>query len=247
MHTEPNALNVFEDTAISLPNPLPARILASRILALDSTMVDHATSLVAKAAQVTAITTSEGFRDAEIVYAQITALTKEVDAARLELKRPIIELGKQLDEVAGEALAPLVIQRTRLRTEIDAWVRAENERRRKEADEMQARMRAEQAERQRLADEERERQRQAMPAEDAPMPGETALAPPPEPVATVKAIELKSSVVKRVNRKVLVIDDASLIPRELMDPNEKKIDALLRAGIPVPGCRLDVAPGFADK
>ena len=228
--------------AIFIPNPLPARILA-----LDSTILEHSAKLVSRAQLIGTITNGDEFRDAEIVYSQITALAKEVDQERLELKRPIINLGKQLDEVAGEALAPLVIQRTGLRTKIDAWITAENDRRRKEAEECQARMRAEQAERQRLADEARRQAAAAAPAEDAPMPGEEPTAPPHEPLATVAPVLLKSSVLKKTNRKVLVIDDASLIPRELMDPNEKKIDALLRAGIPVPGCRLDVAPGFADK
>lgn len=215
------------------------------------------------------------FKDADAAYQQLQALTRAIEATREALKRPALEFGRKLDATAREASAGLEAEKVRLGAEIKRWQVAENHRRaelariaREEQERLQrealAKAEEERLERIRVAEAERQRQIDAMPKED-PVPGEDPVPaddlPPvdlevftaPAPAVVIPKPwtppPVKSSVREKVT-KVLVIDDAGLIPDQvagcpLWVLDEAAVKRLLLAKVAVPGCRLDEVVGTA--
>lgn len=219
--------------AVSIINPLPATIVA-----LSDKILAEANAL-AERANATVITDESSYAVANVTYRDMNALAKQVEKERKEIKAPVIALGKQIDEAASLALEPLEGERKALGEKIARFQAEENAKR--EAVRRQAEERARQ---------EEERLRKA--AEEAALmdlpPGEE----PPVFEAPVKVAvpvaytppALAAAVVTRQVQRV-VIDDLEAIPlrgangvRLWKEPDTKAIEILLKAGVPVPGCKL---------
>jgi hypothetical protein len=107
-------------------------------------------------------------------------------------------------------------------------------------------------ERQRIEREEAERLAREEAAMLGTAPAELPPVEEPPPVVVIPTVErpaeilapVPKSAVRQITRKVLVIDDESAVPLsisgKLLRPVDRKaVEALLRAGVVVPGCRLE--------
>ena len=194
---------------------------------------------------------------------------KQIEAERKRLKAPILDLGRQLDDAAGEALAPFFALKGDLGRKLMAYQDAENARRADEARRVaaaraaaEAEARRQQAEADRIREEAAAQQRAAKesaPSDALPweLPAAVAVVVPerttiiPEYVPPAPA-PLKSSAVKRTTVKRLVIENAALIPPmvagvALWSLDDAAVTKLLRAGIAVPGCHLEETEIIAAK
>lgn len=195
------------------------------------------------AALAAKVTDAESHRAAEAIHAQLKAAEKELEATRVAVKAPALAVCKQIDEIAKPFTTGLLEQRKALELRIAAWTTQENAR--IEAENRAAREKA-------LAEERRLEAERA--ADRCPIEDPDTLKPiRVEPVAIQRPIA-SGVTVRMVPR--LVIDDPSMIPRELrvgsacivlMVPDEKAIAALFKAGIDVPGCRMEQVPTTAAK
>lgn len=251
-------------SAIIVPNTLPPQIIAlsDDALALAQGLASEAKALV--------ITDAASLEVGNALFRRIDGHKKGIERARLELTRPIDALKAQVIEAERQATAPLeearadlgkrlLVVENRIRAE-----RAEAERRAREDAEARARAERERLEGERQAIIRRQTEdraaAQAKAAEEAALFGTPEVevpaqsAPPPVvvvPVAQAVAMpELPKSAVRRKADPVLVIVDADKIPREIGGKplwvlDEKAIKAVWKAGISVPGTRMDQVEGFA--
>lgn len=259
-------------TAITIPNPLPATLIAVS----EETMALVA-DLQARAAALAGPLTAEKFPIADALVAEANKLHKQIEAERKRLKQPITDLAQALDAAAGEALVPLVGIKLDLGKEVASYVAEENRRR-------EAIRRAEEqriaAERERQAQEaaaRRKAEEEARAAAAAAAPVETdpdawgeepaAPAPTPAPAPVVHAavpvmsmqrqIEVapikSSSVTTRKRPPLVEIVDPSLLPDEIAGiplwiPDTSAIEKLARNGAKIPGVRItEVEPAIASK
>lgn len=197
-----------------------------------------------------AITDTDSCRKAEVVLLAIGDALKMVEARRLELKKPITQTGKAIDEIASKLDKPLDSLKESLRTKIFAFRQAEREAKAKAEREASEKLRLERAAAEKAAREKAEAEAKALadvlgepvvPAapEPLPPPPPRPAAPPPEP-----------SVVSQRMVPELEIVDASLIPyrigeRVLMIPDRDAIKAVLALNVEVPGARMISKPQLA--
>lgn len=248
-------------TAITITSPVPAvSVLISdeALNRIDTAL--HASGVIA--------TIPEGdesaFKAANAAYDALQALAREIEKNRETLKKPALDFGRSLDAAAKQAAEPIETEKVRLGAVIKDWQKRENARREEIARKAREAADAAAREAQRIAEEQAKAAEAArlaaLPQED-PVPGEDPVPvdEPPVFVAPVKPVvvvpmpvtqPLVTSSVREKKTKVLVIEDASLIPRELsgavlLVPDESQIKRLLTAGIKVPGCRLDELTGTA--
>jgi hypothetical protein len=246
-------------TAVTISSPVPAVSVLVSDEALNRIDVAlHASGVIASIPDGDEM----AFKNADAAYQQLQTLSREIEKSRETLKKPALDFGRSLDAAAKEAVAPIEAEKSRLGAVIKDWQKRENARR-----EELARKAREEAERQRQEQIRLEREREeaarlaALPKDD-PVPGEdpvpvdeptVAFVAPEKPAVPIQPVyvppPVKSSVREKVS-KVLVIEDAALIPRELsgavlLVPDEAQIKRLLTAGIKVPGCRLDELVGTA--
>jgi len=175
-------------------------------------------------------------------------LLKAIEVERVRVKAPFLDVGKQIDAAAAGIVDKLTLAARALATNIIAFTR-EQERIRQEA-ETKARIERDRleaiqrAETMRIEEENRKR------SEEAKSKGVPAPAPVMAPIAKlvmsapVMPPPIKSTSTTTMKQKVLVIDDATLIPWSiggvtLLIPDEKAIKKLILAGVTVPGCRIE--------
>jgi hypothetical protein len=256
-------------SAVLIANPLPAQIVA-----LSEEAAANLAGLIRQGEALTTVANADDYAAADHVLAQVVKALKDIEAERKRIKAPIIDLGRALDEAAGEALAPLAGLKVELGKKLLAYQTAENARRAEEARKVaearaaaEAKARAEQQEADRIRKEaEAARLSAEMAVEVAAERGETlppwemldAPAEVPAPVVIVPeyiapaAPLLKSSAVTTKTVKRLEVYDESQIPAEaagvrLWIRDDKAIEKLLKAGVAVPGCRLVESTIIAAK
>lgn len=247
-------------SAVVVANNLPHELLA-----LSGEALAQANALTSKAALLIITHEQPTIDAASAVFKEMGKLTKGIAEQRLAITRPIDALKEAIIAAERKATVPLLSaiaelgpkihkaeqERDRLREEAARKAREEAERKAKEErdrlekarQELIAKQEAERAEAQRLADEEA-----AMFGEKA----EPIAAPePPPPVVIVPVVEtpaqlataVPKSAVRKYVKEVLVINDASKIPRyiegiALLVPDEKAIEKLMKAGVKIDGCEL---------
>lgn len=260
MSTAPTA------AAVIVRNPLPAEFTA-----IGAGALEQSRALAVRAAAMTP-STVEDLVAANVLFKEVDGLAKTIAADRMALTRPIDVLKEAIIAAEREACEPLRLAKDALGRRMVACEhklreerRQAEEKARQEAEERaraeRRRLEAERAERQRLAEEERAKAQTVADAEAAVF-GEEAAALPPvpaaEPIVFVPTVErpaalaapLPKSAAKATARRRLVITDATKIPLEiagkrLLVPDEKAIEALLKAGIDVPGAMLMVVDGIS--
>lgn len=180
---------------------------------------------------------------AEAVLLRLHDAMKAVEARRAELKKPITQIGKAIDEIAAKLEAPMDVAKRALQGRIIAFKAKERE----QAE--QARRDAEEkARRERLAAEEAARVKAAAEAKElAEVLGEPVVVEP-EPVkapapAALPAVPTASAAVQVRKVMRLEITDASKIPHRigdtvLMVPDHAALKRVLGLGIEVPGARM---------
>ena len=244
---------------IVVKNTLPAEIVA-----ISPEIMAEALELVKKSGELT-VSNAEEMTVANGVFKQIDQLVKKVSSGRLEITRPIDALKKSIIEAEETAVVPLKDAKKSLGEKI---VTCQKELQRI-ADEAAAKAKAEAEEKARIERERLEKERQEQikkqqedyeaeckkKAAEAEMFGESEPVipppppPPPVPVVPVVVEDLPSANIPKAaarttERKRLVIVDPNVIPLEiggvrLLVPDEKAITGLLKAGVAVPGCKLE--------
>ena len=214
----------------------------------------------------TALAYAENFQVSDAVSYQLAASAAakaqirwdEVEAQRVELKKPILEAGRKVDALFATPLTTLKNAKDILRGKLTAWdrrqqeIRAEQQRQADEAVRIEReRLQREAAETERKAREKAEEERRQ--AEAARKAGDLAAAQKleqraerTEDRAVAKAANLQASAmsvvapiiqaetpkVSGVARKLIWkfrIRDDSKLPREYTTPDEKKIAGVVRA------------------
>lgn len=174
---------------------IPSHIGPS-IIVINNEAMARIQDLTTRAGEIPAITTPAEFCAADALLADAIKIIKEIEAKRSEIKRPVIDLGRAIDDAASNATAGLTTIKTKLGKRLLAFQEAENARREEERKRLEAQRLAAEAEERRIAAEraaqvakaeaeERERQRTAALAEesaadnDAPPWEQPARAPAP--------------------------------------------------------------------
>lgn len=252
-----------ETTTLTLPVVVP-NTLPAEIVALSPELLAEAGRLVGEAMAMTPSDAASLDR-ANDLFRKVDKLAKTIADGRLEVTRPIDALKKKIIAAEEQATKPLAEAKTALGARITACARElqrqreEIERKAREEAEAKARAERERLEAERQAKikadrEEHERQTKAA-EEEARLFGTEAeeIAPPapPPPVVVVPEVVLPpeaqlpiKSAARTTTRQKLVIDEPKLIPVELggvrlLVPDEKAITAMLKAGVQIPGCRLE--------
>jgi hypothetical protein len=255
--------------AITIPNPLPAALVA-----LSGETLDLIAALETRAAAITAVSTVEQMQAADALVAEAIKIDKAIEAERKRLKAPITELAAALDMASSEARTPLLgikadlgrlilkFQQEENARREEARRKIEEERRRQEAEAAAARAAALEAQR------KAEAERLAALEADEPPPIGSPAAPVTEqaPAQVVHIPEvvsqsyeeqqavapLKSSAVVSKKVKVVEIFDPALVPREvngvaLWIIDTKQVEKLAKAGLPIPGVRVVEKDQIAAK
>jgi hypothetical protein len=208
--------------------------LPATFIAIDQPTADRLEALMERAAKLR-IDSVESHVQASALCSELHAAWKELEATRVRLKAPALAVCGQIDDIARPFLTGLHEQREAIKQRVALYEAAEN-----------ARI-AEENRKAREAALERERELAALAAADACPLDEPMLAPVVRVEPPPDKPLLSSSVAARLGPPRLVIDDASKIPRsvrvgdadvDLLVPDEKRIASLLKANVPVPGCRL---------
>lgn len=238
--------------AITIANPLP-----SVLVAISGEAMAQIAALEAQAAGMTTIDTIDAYKAADEVVAQSVRVLKELEAERKRIKAPILELGRQIDEAAGEAVTGLAFVKSRLGDLLLTYQQAENRRRAEERQRLAEAARLAEAENARIA----ELNRQELARVAALNESAAEVAPWEEPVAVeapailpvveipghyerqMAAAPLKSSAVVAKTIKRVEITDASLVPREfggvaLWSIDTKAVEKLAKAGAQIPGVTI---------
>ena len=230
-------------SAITIPNPLPAQV----VLAPD--LVAQAGALVERAAAIVAVESPEDLQAAEASFLECDDLAKAIHDARMEITRKIDAWKKTVMAAEDTATGPLTEQSKRLRKEIAAF-RAEVERQRREAERrrMEEQRRREEEARRLAEEQERKRREEAelFGVASEPEPAPVVEAPPIEP-EPIEQIDLGKAALETRYRTVLRVVDADAVPvsvagKCIRPVDEKAAEALMKAGVPVPGCVLEKKP-----
>ena len=238
--------------AITIPNPLP-----SVLVAISGDALAQIAALESQAAGLTAIDTVDAYKAADEVVAQVVRVLKDLEAERKRIKAPILDLGRQIDEAAGEAVTGLTMVKSRLGTLLLAYQQAENRRREEERQRLAEAARIAEAENARIAELNRQElarvaalnasATEVAPWEEAAGYEAPALIPvveiPGHYERQMAAAPLKSSAVVAKTIKRVEITDASLVPRELSGVqlwslDLKVIEKLAKAGVQIPGVTI---------
>lgn len=244
-------------TTPTAPTNTPALIeipeaIRNGIVAIRPDISDRITAAIATATAITTVDAAT-LATADAAYKATHDLEKLVEAERERIKRPVLEIGRKIDAAAKGASEDLYKARVNLGKRIAAFQAAEADRvrREKEAAEREAaaeRKRQEEAER--LRNEERDRKAKEAAQISAELGAnfepDPVQAPTyqPKTVVVTTAPPIRSTAVTTKKVNVLVIDDATQIPEEvggvaLWTLNTTAVDRLLRAGLVVPGARLE--------
>ena len=249
-------------TAITIPNPLPAVLVA-----LSSETLAEVAGLEAAAKAFQVIDSAESMAAADEVLLRAVRLGKAIEDERKRIKAPVLELAKALDAASADAQLPLALIKTDLGAKILVFQRAENARREEERRRLEEQRRAAEeaarlaaAEAAAKAEAERKAAAEAAPWDEPAAPAEPA---PWEQPAAVQAIAptveeqiaaapVKSkSVVMRTVKKVEITDPA-LVPDEIAGValwvlDTKAIERLAKNGVQIPGVTVHEIQTVAAK
>lgn len=245
---------------IVVKNTLPAEIavLSPEIMAEVAGLIEQSNSLV--------VNNIETMETANEVFKKIDGLAKSISSNRLEITRPIDALKKAIIAAEEQATEPLLNAKKDLGAKIISCqkelqrIREEEERKARAEAEAKAKAERErlEAERQAIIKKQNEdrAKAEAEAKEQAALFGEDQVELPPvvepPPVIVVPVVadpifsapSIPKSAARTTTRQKLVIFDETLIPLchagvILRVPDEKVIEKLLKAGVNVPGCRLE--------
>jgi hypothetical protein len=192
--------------------------------------------LVAQAKDITGIADELDFAVAADVLRQLRTLHKSVEDTRAEVKKPVLNLGRQIDGLAATFVGPVETEATRINSLIADYMAAQQ----RKADEAER-------ERQRLAREaeQKEAEQRAADAEflggDAPSRVAPVVLPQPGPPAVIvpKAAGLAVGDVWRfevTDIHALYAANRSLVR---IEPNAQAINTAMRDGMRTcPGLRI---------
>lgn len=178
------------------------------IVVLDAAAIDRANDLLAHAEAIALPQSATEAEAAGTLLKEVTSFESAVEKNRTTVKRPILELGKAVDEAARKALAPLAEAKARLKDGLNEFVAGETRKRVAEAQEL---ARAEIA---RIAALPKKKQAEALAA-----PVLIAKAP--------EAIKVAGVVMKEVKRFMIV----GKIPAEYLVVDTDKIDRDVKSGV----------------
>lgn len=230
--------------AVTIPNPLPAELVA-----LSAQAAADIRDLAVEAERITTVATAEDHQRTDRLLVAVVRAIREIEAERKALKSPVVDLGRALDEAAGEAIAPLLAIKARLGNALLTYQNAENARRQEEF--RRQREIAEQAARE-AAERARLRAEGELSAQDEPPPDIEPVVFVPEIMPPAPGKEMKSSAVKFTTLKKVVIFDQGLVPDEINGQALWKLDEVLigklaKAGLQIPGVRVDEVTNVAAK
>jgi hypothetical protein len=252
---------------------LPAEIvvLAPAVLEQIRDLTADAAEMLTDAAGYTA----EALEQGNAAFRRLDGMRKDIEAGRLALTRPIDALKAQIIEAERQGTTPLAEAKDALGRRIAACHaelrrRHEEEQRRirEEAERQAAEARRLEAERlaaERQAREEAEAKRREAAAlfgaEEEPVtvaeiaprpvipPSAAVMAPPPPPPPSAAVRVQKRQVLCITDRAALMAaacaSGGSLYGRPVLTVDEDAVLALLKAGVVVPGARLDEVEAIA--
>lgn len=215
--------------------------LSLPVVAVSPEVVSKVYDLVERADAIRRIESRNGFELADGVNGEIRKLARELEKNRTEVKAPILELGRAVDEACRGLASSLQDSANRLGREVLRFEKAEREK-------------AEKAERERREKEaELQREADAKAAAEAEVADLFEDAPAPEPAPRVELVapkaapapKSKSVSTRRVS--TVVVDDFSKIPRAYLVADLPMIKRALSAGTDVPGCHLDTKETLVSK
>lgn len=210
---------------------------------------------LATAAKVLEVTDAATFDAANRILMDMHAAAKAIEARRVELKKPITQLGKAIDSVCANVADPLDVAKRTLQGRVVAYQRklqAEAEAARIQAEEKAAAERAKaEMERARLQAEADAKAKQEADEMAAILgkpvePEKVKVEAPkftPAPTPPITAEPVKATAIQTRKVKKLVIDDEAAVPAYVGGQCLRPIDAAavrraLEAGITVAGCRI---------
>lgn len=224
------------------PTTVPTK-LGETLVVLDESIVRKATELVADAQRIEQVT-DDNFEQADSLVASVAGLLKSVEDNRKAVKRPVLALGKAIDEACMRATSKLQVAKAGLANAIADYLEAK----RREAEAVEARTLA------LLRDAAEQAKVEAPCPTDAPDDEPTSLAAARGAATVVLDMPEappKSSVSVRELRSVEVVD-YDCIPHRingiaLLKPDLTAIRKLLEAGVDVPGATLVVRRSTATR
>ena len=160
--------------------------------------------------------------EAGTLLQQITKFEGAVERQRKKVKAPVLELGKKVDEVAKQALAPLRVGKDELKAELNRYISEQREK--------------EEAEAQKAVEEARKRAEDADKAEGDPSdkktPQNSSQAEIQAPVARVQPVKKKIANVKVKTVTEWRVPDIEKVPKMFMisKTNDPLIDAAVKDG-----------------
>lgn len=201
---------VIERTAIEALDPRQDKVMdAFMVSALD--LEERALNL-----QVVDFATAD---QATGMIGMVKQITDRIEKRRVEIVKPHNDYVKRVNNFANTVLAPLEAADKTIRRNILGWRQREEQKRKEE----EARLRAIQAEEQKAAEAQAEARGEVAP-------------PPPMPIAAVEPLSktMKGSMGGSATARkdwTFRITDPNAVPREYMVVDEKKIRALVKAGL----------------
>ena len=198
------------------------------------------------------VSDDETFARADALNADIRQLASAIEAERKKVKDPYYRVGQAIDKAAKGAKDKLAEVTRGLSSQLLAYQREQEKLARAAADEAR-----------RLQEEKDAAEAEKLTAAIADGDGTTAREiiqemqepEPPQDLAPVPA-PVKSSSVTTRKLKRAVIEDVGKVParikamgayHELLEPNVKLIEKLLRQGVRIPGCRLEEVESIASR
>ena len=211
------------------------------VIVLNKDTVEEVDRLISSAENISAITDTASFKQADNLCGRMRSIEKEIKDNRLQLTQPLEKFKKAIIAAADDVVSQIASIRIGLSEKVMIYQR-EQERIAEEARRVRNEaLRKQEMERRKAEEAERVRQSELNKIVDDFPPAELlnpVIAPKIEvPVAAIAPV-IKSSSVKQVTRKELRVVNATLIPREFMTPDLVSIRAALIAGMAVAGCEL---------
>lgn len=247
------------DTVPSEAVRVTAAVLAAPVEVVAVSTVEEIARLEAAAREVK-VTDKNSADAAGILFKQAQAALKQIEAARVTVKQPFLELTRAIDAAAKGPMERLSAVKTGLERGIGAWVKEEEDRRRREWEAAEkARREAEEKarkEREAIEAEQRRKEEEARKRDDfldVDLPAEAPVTAPKPAVAApvVPAAPARVAPTGVQVRRVLVFSvvDLAKVPEELLKPREVALvrvnDKYCRgwtAGQPLP-----VVPGLVFR
>ncbi len=119
-------------------NALELRNVGSVEIAISPAAIAIRDEIVASAGWISKVTTQSHFASAVEALKRLRVMAKSVEASRVEIKGPVLEIGKKIDQTAKTFLAEVDVEITRLTGLMTQWeieqrrIAAEAERQRQE-------------------------------------------------------------------------------------------------------------------